>query len=166
MAEDLKDKTVLHFSPPKSLKKRMSEMNLQRYVSSDYMSEFQADEAYDITYIDVADSTFDLVICYHVLEHVENDHKAMQEIFRILKKDGRAYIQTPFKQGDIYEDLSIQSAEDRRKHFGQEDHFRIYSVDGLKRRLQKTGFDVSVMNFKKNDEQGLALETVLLATKW
>ena len=40
----------------------------------------------DITDLKFDDISFDEIICYHVLEHVKNDSKAMSELFRILKR--------------------------------------------------------------------------------
>jgi len=54
---------------------------------------------YDITDLDIPDDSFDLIICYHILEHVEEDLKAMQELYRVMKKSGVCIIQTPFKEG-------------------------------------------------------------------
>jgi len=99
------------------------------------MGEFDADKHYNITNISESDNSFDLIICYHILEHIEDDHAAMKELYRVLKKGGSCIIQTPFKDGEISEDDKIKTAEDRIKYFGQEDHQRIYSVDGLKERF-------------------------------
>jgi SAM-dependent methyltransferase len=81
------------------------------------------------------------------LEHIDNDVRAMTELYRVLKNDGTCIVQTPFKEGDIYEDPLIQSSEERLKHFGQTDHVRIYSVNGLKNRLSLSGFKVGVREF-------------------
>ena len=65
---------------------------------------FKARKALDIENIEEPNSnTYDLIICYHVLEHINKDLKAMSELFRILKPGGKVYIQTPFKEGVIYE---------------------------------------------------------------
>jgi ubiquinone/menaquinone biosynthesis C-methylase UbiE len=42
-----------------------------------------------------SDSTYDLVFASHVLEHIPNDKKAIQEIRRILKPDGIAILPVP-----------------------------------------------------------------------
>lgn len=42
------------------------------------------------------DNEFDLVIAQEVLEHVKNPRKAVEEVFRVLKKDGYFYMQLPF----------------------------------------------------------------------
>lgn len=116
------------------------------YISTDFAGEFAAQKKHDILQIDEPTNCFDLLICYHVLEHVEDDRKAMSELYRILKPGGKAIVQTPFKDGDIFEDTTIRTPEDRLKNFGQEDHVRVYSVQGLKKRLEQTGFGVEILS--------------------
>lgn len=41
------------------------------------------------------DSTFDIVISNHVIEHVTDQQKHLDEIFRVLKKGGYVYVATP-----------------------------------------------------------------------
>ena len=107
-----------------------------------------------------------LIICYHILEHIDSDQQAMKELFRVLKTDGTCLIQTPFKDGETYEDFSIKTKEDRLKHFGQDDHVRIYSISGLKERLEKSGFLVDVQTFPKDDFFGLSEnEHILVCSK-
>ncbi|WP_245925720.1 class I SAM-dependent methyltransferase [Algibacter marinivivus] len=141
---------VLHFSPSRNLYRKLKKNKHINYSSSDFENEFLADYKFDITDINQKDETFDTIICYHILEHITDDQKAMSELYRILKPNGTIYIQTPFKKGDIYEDDSITSPEKRLEHFGQEDHVRVYSVDGLKVRLKKNGFKVSVKRFNNS----------------
>ena len=125
-----------------------------------------ADVAYDITQIPEKENSFDLIICYHILEHVIEDVKAMKELHRVLKPNGTVLIQTPFKEGEIYEDYSITSEAERLLHFGQEDHVRIYSIDGLKKRLESVGFAVTVKQFEKDTYLGFSdKEIILFATK-
>ena len=136
------------------------------YTASDLSGDFIADVQFDITNISKPDESYDLIICYHILEHVIEDVKAMKELYRILKPNGTIIIQTPFKDGKIYEDYSIQSETERLKHFGQEDHVRIYSVDGLKKRLESIGFDIIVNQFEENIYLGFSNnEIIILATK-
>ena len=54
-----------------------------------------------------------------------------KELFRVLKPNGTVLIQTPFKDGEIYEDYAITSESERLIHFGQEDHVRIYSCSSV-----------------------------------
>ncbi len=159
---------ILHFSPPFGLHKKIKQLPNIQYTSSDYEDEFIADAKYDITKIPVKNETYDLFIAYHVLEHIAADAAAMQELFRVVKKGGYGLIQTPFRIGTTYENSNIQTPEERVKHFGQYDHVRIYSVDGLKSRLQQVGFKVEVITFSEvsNNINGFKeSETVLLVQK-
>ena len=40
-------------------------------------------------------NSFDLIICNHVLEHVLRDDLAISEIYRVLKKNGMAFLMVP-----------------------------------------------------------------------
>lgn len=160
---------VLHFSPSRSLYRQLKREMGIRYFSSDFEGEFLADHAFDITVIDQPPDKFDLIICYHVLEHIPDDKLAMSELYRVLKPGGRIYIQTPFHNGEIYEDPTITSPAARELHFGQADHVRIYSVTGLEQRLANAGFKVEVLQFGHDETDayfGLSSgETLLIARK-
>ena len=83
------------------------------------------------------DNYFDAITVAYGVRNFENLEKGLSEILRVLKPNGTVLIQTPFKEDEIYEDYTITSETNRLLHFGQEDHVRIYSVDGLKKRLEK-----------------------------
>lgn len=163
--------TVLHFSPARCLYRRLKKNTAIKYYPSDYENEFIADYRFDITDIHMADNTLDFIICYHILEHILNDVKAIQELYRVLKPGGIMLIQTPFKEGTIYEDPKIVLPEDRLIHFGQDDHVRIYSVLGLENRLKAINFtNIHRMQFetldKKSELHGLQeKETIIEVTK-
>lgn len=166
--DNIENKKVLHFSPSQSLKKQIEKANTQEYITTDYLGEFQAMKKLNIEAIDEPDNYFDIIICYHVLEHVTQDKKAMQELYRILKPNGVCYIQTPFKEGKNYEDNSITTKEARLKHFGQEDHLRVYSVSGLSTRLKEAGFKIKISHFKEEEtnELGFSInENIIIASK-
>lgn len=159
-------KKVLHFSPSRSVYRLLKKNTEIQYFSTDFEDEFLADYHYDITQIPLENDFFDLIICYHILEHIENDKTAMEELHRVLKSGGVCIIQTPFKEGNIYEDFSKKTPEERLKAFGQEDHVRIYSVDGLQHRLKENGFqNVEIKTFPANERYGFMEETVLIAKK-
>ena len=151
--------TALHFSPPRALSEKFKKLDNLNYYSSDFENEFIADYNYDITAIASESDFYDLIICYHVLEHIEDDIKAMSELYRVLKPNGICFIQTPFKVGDIY--------EDRKKAFGQEDHVRVFSIKGLQNRLESVGFKVKIKTFDKDTDNtfGLKPETVFIVKK-
>jgi SAM-dependent methyltransferase len=84
---------------------------------------------------------YDLVVCSHVLEHVDDDRKAMREICRILKPGGLALLCFPFRPGKMtYEDKSINDPEGRAQAFGQWDHVRFYGEDAVDR-MRDAGFE-------------------------
>lgn len=159
--------SILHFSPSRSLYRQLKKGN-HYYVSTDISGDFLADKSYDITNIDAANERYDLIICYHILEHINDDLKAMNELLRVLAKCGHCIIQTPFKDGSIYEDESIVTPQEREKYFGQDDHVRIYSVQGLQKRLEDAGFEVKVTCYqeKKDNIYGLdELETIFICNR-
>ncbi|AXG72329.1 hypothetical protein KORDIASMS9_04600 [Kordia sp. SMS9] len=160
---------ILHFSPSRNIYRKLKKRSDITYVTSDYEDEFIADHQFDITHIDQEKATFDTIICFHVLEHIPDDRKAIKELYRVAKPNANVLIQTPFKDGEIYENDQIITPEDRLKHFGQEDHVRVYSPEGLKTRLKQAGFTVKSLYFTpKSDDAyfGYASpEIVLIATK-
>lgn len=158
--------TVLDFSPSRSLARKMKKKEGIKYMSTDLSGNFIADYRFDITKITIPNNTVDNIICYHVLEHIDNDAAAMAELHRVLKPGGRALVQTPFKEGGIYENPEINTPQGRLEHFGQDDHVRVYSVAGLKERLEKAGLMVEAKTFEGNDYHGLTSgETVLIISK-
>lgn len=109
-----------------------------------------------------------MIICYHILEHINDDLKAMNDLLRVLAKSGHCIIQTPFKHVAIYEDESIVTPQGREKYFGQDDHVRIYSVQGLQKRLEYAGFNVKVTYYQeeKDNIYGLGeMETVFICNR-
>jgi SAM-dependent methyltransferase len=159
------DIKVLDFSPSRSLYRRWQKQNVV-YKATDLSGDFISDNQYDITSIPEDDNTFDLTVCYHVLEHVIDDLSAMKELHRTLKPTGTLLIQTPFKEGEIYEDYSITSEKDRLQHFGQEDHVRVYSVGGLKNRLIQSGFEVLINQYTNKDiNHGLTENEIVFILK-
>jgi len=52
----------------------------------------------DIHYVPIKDKIFDCIFCTGTLEHVEFPEKVLEEIRRILKKNGIVYIDVPFIQ--------------------------------------------------------------------
>lgn len=161
-----KDSSILDFSPARVIYRKLKKRTDLNYFATDFENEFLADHQFDITNIEIEDDTFNLIICYHILEHINADEAAMRELYRVAKKDAVVLIQTPFKSGEIYEDYSKTSAEERLKYFGQEDHIRIYSASGLEYRLQRAGFSTEIKILKEDKYYGFAKdETVIVCIK-
>lgn len=102
----------------------------------------------DITDIPFEDESFDVILANHVLEHIEDDHLAMSELYRVLRSGGWAVLQVPIdtSRAVTLEDPSIVTDEDRLHYYGQKEHVRLYGRDYAER-LESVGFKVSVVPF-------------------
>ena len=138
---------LLNIAPDYATQSKLRSLKNIDYTSIDLESPL-ADYKCDLTNLIFNESSFDAVICYHVLEHIENDAKAMSEIFRILKPRGWAILQTPIDNDreETFEDFTITSPAERKRIFWQEDHVRIYGRDYLLR-LKNAGFLVTEDDF-------------------
>ncbi len=140
---DGKPKRMLHVAPEPAFERRFKELLGDDYLTAD-LSNPRAMVKMDVTNIGCPTETFDVIYCSHVLEHVEDDRKAMRELFRVLKKDGWAILEVPIMADRTYEDPTITDPEDRLKVFGQHDHVRRYGPDYVDR-LREAGFTVTVI---------------------
>jgi len=121
------------------------------YVTADLESPL-AKVKMDIHEVPFGDNTFDVIFCNHVMEHVQDDIRAMNELRRVMKATGWAIIQVPFfypLKEDTFQDSKITGAKDREKAFGQDDHLRMYGKD-YPERLREAGFTVREDNFVKS----------------
>jgi ubiquinone/menaquinone biosynthesis C-methylase UbiE len=111
----------------------------------------------DITQIEYPSESFDAIICSHVLEHVQDDRRAMSELYRVLKPGGWAVLQVPLSLSleKTVEDPSVTSPEERHYRYGQEDHVRIYGRDYTER-LEQAGFQVEKFSFAEEFGEGAA----------
>jgi len=145
---------VLHFAPQYCFLKACSRMSNLDYISADlYKPDVKL--KMDITEITFNDKYFNVILCNHVLEHVIDDEKALNELFRVLKPGGWAIIQSAIDSNleKTYEDKTILTDEERKRAFGQRDHVRVYGHDYIDR-LEKSGFIVKVEDYAgslKND---------------
>jgi SAM-dependent methyltransferase len=137
---------VLHFSPSTALYRKLKTMKNIEYVPSAFGNPLIKNQ-FDITSLSLPDNHFDLIICYHILEHVPDDRRAMNELFRVVKKGGVALLQVPYSDGQTIEDSSVTTAEERKKLFGQEDHVRYYGREDFTQRLKASGFSVEEIDY-------------------
>ena len=114
------------------------------YVGVDHNNHRNIRVKVELHAVPMPSETFDAVLCVHVLEHIEQDRKAMQELFRILKPGGWAGVSTPIRLDQkTYEDPTITSPRERERAFGETVHVRYYGYD-LVDRLQEAGFKVKM----------------------
>ncbi len=133
---------VLHFAPEHQIQEDLKQRPNIDYTSCD-IDMPTAMVKVDITKIQYAENTFDIILCNHVLEHIPDDNLAMRELYRVLKPGGWAILQTPI---DIYSEHTIEdkgplTKKEREEKFGQNDHIRTYGLD-KKDRLEAAGFTV------------------------
>ena len=142
-------KKVLHIAPEQCFLKRFKEQPNLDYITADLYSPI-ADVKADICDLPFEENSFDVVFCNHVLEHIVDDAKAMSELYRVLKPGGLGVFQIPqdLSLDETYEDFSITSKEERKKHFGQYDHVRVYGKDYFNR-LRNADFTVSEVDYSK-----------------
>jgi len=140
-------KRVLHFAPEQAFYKRFRKMTHLDYVTTDLNSPL-ADVKADICNLPFKDSEFDVILCNHVLEHIPDDTKAMQELHRILKPGGYGIFQIPqdLSREKTFEDDTITDKKERAKIFGQYDHVRIYGRDYFDK-LRSIGFKVEEVDY-------------------
>ena len=135
---------MLHVAPERPLRARLERL-AGEYVSGDLQGEFGPLRV-DVTSLPFPDDSFDALICNHVLEHVQDDQRAMCELRRVLRPGGWAILLVPDVAADLtHEDPGVVDRVARRRLFGQEDHVRRYGWDYLDR-LRAAGFQPEVID--------------------
>lgn len=144
----LEDKlNVLHIAPEQVFYTKFKQFDHWNYTTTDLYSPL-ADVKADICALPFEDNSYDLILCNHVLEHIPDDLKAMEELYRVLKKGGTLIAQVPLDENaeTTFEDDSITDPAERTKIFGQYDHVRVYGKDYYTR-LAQVGFNIEGVNF-------------------
>ena len=133
---------VLHFAPEQEFYKRFKKQSNIQYITTDLLSPL-ADVKADICNLPFKDNEYDVIFCNHVLEHIPDDTKAMQELFRVLKPGGMGIFQIPqdLSRAVTFSDDSITNQKERAAIFGQYDHVRVYGRDYFDK-LRSIGFKV------------------------
>lgn len=78
---------------------------------------------------------FDAVICADVMEHIKEDEIALREIYRVLKKNGRALVAVPAYKG-------LYGHHD--KLIG---HYRRYDKNDFVKLAEKSGFKIKYSRY-------------------
>ncbi len=143
------EKKVLHFAPEQAFYKRFRKMSNLDYTTTDLNSPL-ADIKADICNLPFEDNEYDVILCNHVLEHIPDDTKAMQELYRVLKPGGMGIFQIPqdLTRKVTFEDDSITDKKERAKIFGQYDHVRVYGRDYFEK-LKSIGFKIKEVDYTK-----------------
>lgn len=156
-------KNVLHFAPEQAFYKMFKNQKNIHYTTTDLLSPL-ADVKADICNLPFKDTTYDVILCNHVLEHIPDDTKAMQELYRVLKPGGMAILQIPqdLKRATTFADDSIVDQKERAKIFGQYDHVRVYGRDYFDK-LRSIGFRVVEEDYTSKIDAELVTKYCLAA---
>ncbi len=140
-------KKVLHFAPEQCFLKRFRKLKNLDYTTTDLLSPI-ADVKADICDLPFEDNSYDIILCNHVLEHIPDDTKAMQELYRVMKPGGYGVFQIPqdLSRESSFEDNSITNPKERARIFGQYDHVRVYGRDYFDK-LRSIGFKVDEVDY-------------------
>ncbi|MFD2825454.1 class I SAM-dependent methyltransferase [Leeuwenhoekiella polynyae] len=140
---------VLHFAPEQAFYKLFRNLKNLDYTTTDLFSPL-ADVKADICDLPFDDNTYDVILCNHVLEHISDDTKAMQELYRVLKPGGMAVLQIPqeMSRATTFADDTITDPKERAAIFGQYDHVRVYGRDYFDK-LRSIGFKVEEVDYTK-----------------
>jgi len=145
----------LHIAPEYCFIKRFKKLPNVDYTTGDLISPW-ADVKMDIHDIPFGENEFDVIMCNHVLEHVDDDTKCMSEFFRVMKPGGWGIFQVPIDwNSPVTKDDKIDDPKERERLYWQDDHVRLYGTDYPKK-LASVGFHVVEDDFVKTIDSKLA----------
>lgn len=153
---------VVDFAPSKSLSIFLKSIKNFEYRSADLFME-NVDDKVDLKNLSYKDESFDIFICSHVLEHIDNESRALLELFRVLKKNGFGILMVPIYLGvdKNIDKREYNTAKLRWRHYGQGDHLRLYSRKGFIRSVISAGFkiqEIRIDDFMVNNFDILGIE--------
>ncbi len=168
LSDTTEKKSILDFAPNKAFSSKLRESPFINYTSTDLYRN-DVDIQMDICNMkEVDDNRYDIIICSHVLEHVPDPGKALKEILRIMRTDGVAIIMVPLFWDvlNTLENNTHTTDELRLRHYGQEDHVRLFSRNDFLSLIKSAGFSVqelrtSDFDSKKIKENAIADNSVL-----
>lgn len=128
---------VLHFAPEWGFYQRFSSGEYIDYYPVDINPDFPYPivKAVNITDIPYPDDYFDLIICFHVLQNVKDERKALKEVKRVLADNGSAIFCDNVNQEleNTLEDDKYNTPELREQYYGNAQYVRGYGKDYIER---------------------------------
>ena len=82
--------------PEKYLSSKATYIGLDYFDTAKGMYNSDVDIYANAEHLPFMDETIDVILMFDVLEHIGNDEKAIQEVSRVLKPEGRVFVQIPF----------------------------------------------------------------------
>ena len=122
---------VLHIAPEAMLERQFLALGLGDYVRADLHPTRPEYERINIEKMPFANERFELIVCNHVLEHVNDPARALAEFHRCLKPGGLLLAQTPYAPmlKNTFEVHGTPEPGFARLFFGQDDHVRLFGGD-------------------------------------
>ena len=148
--------TLLHIAPENCIAKKIMELHTINYIPIDSFEHGYTYPSYiksmNVLNLQLKDLSVDYIICNHVLQDISDDKKALSEIFRVLKKGGKAILQIPISPilPSILEHNNILTDDECEIRYGQRFHKRIYNESGYIQRLKNANFSVDVFSISRN----------------
>lgn len=157
--KQLPDFQILHFAPEKNLSEKIESLNPFKYIKADFNPIHEDIKMIDATVIPFENDSFDLVICNHVLEHIPNYLMAISEIYRVIKPNGIAILQTPYSKilSKNFEDHNINTDNLREFFYGEKDHYRIFSEQHFLNDLRNVGFNLKIIQNREFFDDKISL---------
>jgi 2-polyprenyl-3-methyl-5-hydroxy-6-metoxy-1,4-benzoquinol methylase len=96
----------------------------------------------------------DIIVCNHVLEHVDDFRAAIRELHRVLKPGGILICSFPMDPEVelVDEDPKVKTESERIQRFGQKDHLRVFGMKA-ERLLEKAGLQVEKISGEDFEEE-------------
>lgn len=91
------------------------------------------------TSLDLKDNEFDIVLMFHLLEHVKSPLEVLKKTYRCLKNGGSVVVEVPDGKTEPY----------------TPDHYHFFSKDSLKRSLENLFSDVKIYKGDYRDAAGI-----------
>jgi predicted SAM-dependent methyltransferase len=128
---DISQLSMLHVAPEKYFE-GLFKKEFLKYVTTDISKRKNVDYQADLRNLPFEDNTYDFVFASHVLEHIQDDEKAITEIRRVLKPEGVAILPVPivskktieYPEPNPYESYHVRASgldyfKKYEKHFGK-----------------------------------------------
>jgi SAM-dependent methyltransferase len=141
---------LLHFGPHSRMDKVISSLHQVDHIRIDYFAEGYTSSTYnrdtyfgDITKLTLFDNFADGAIVLHILEHLVELAPALNELYRVLKRNAWLLVEVPCMRRDHTGSkpcLGNMTKEERHQCSGQFDHFWSYDCVDFEKQVINHGF--------------------------
>lgn len=108
----------------------------QGFLGVDISPGAQIDFVMDVQKLEFEDNSIDEIFSRRCIQHVEDDKKALSEIFRVLKPNSIFTLEVASWYGWLYYRLHLSSS------YGAYKVFHLYRDSKIKRNLEEAGFTI------------------------